>query len=52
MGGVLQVWGESRRCVSDASVGGVCCRCVSYGCVSVIQGGVEVWFAAVDEACV
>jgi len=51
VGGVLRVWGESRRCVSDASVGGVCCRCVcvSYGCV--IQGGVEVWFAAVDEAC-
>ena len=45
----MRVWGESRRCVSDASVGGVCCCCVSYGCV--IQGGVEVWFAAVDEAC-
>ena len=45
MGGVLRVWGESRCCVSDVSVGGVCCRCVSYGCVSkgVWRCGLLLW---------
>ena len=39
------MWGESRCCVSDVSVGGVCCRCVSYGCVSkgVWRCGLLLW---------